>query len=112
MKRMTSKITSTFVGAWLIGAIAAAAPAVSTAEAHLGDWSTQRDVTRQYCRDNNPKGVACGYIESAALGEHSREFLWSYPWFGNTYCYQWIGIGHTYAIFNVVHRCYEIPPPS
>jgi hypothetical protein len=21
-------------------------------------------------------------------------------------------IGHTYAIFNVVHRCYEIPTPS
>jgi len=72
-----------------MGLIVASAPA---AQAHYGDWWTQRKVTEREC------GSSCRYDYSSPYGEHSRIFFYT-KFYGWDYCYREYYIGHNYHIF-------------
>jgi len=62
------------------------------ANAHLGDWWTQRQTTQNAC------GSSCTYDGSQPYGEHSRVFYYTHR-FGYDFCFVEYYIGHTYSIF-------------
>lgn len=72
-----------------MGLLFSSAPA---AQAHYGDWWTQRQRTERECGSN------CRYDYSAPYGDHSRMFFYT-KFYGWDYCYVEYYIGHSYHIF-------------
>ncbi len=94
-----------------LAALAFASPAA----ADYGDWSHQRDVTRNsaYTAMSWQNGWALAYTTSGVYSEHSRYLRWSwwqyFPDGKNRVCHYDFRIDHNYGVFNVVqaYPCYQ-----
>lgn len=100
-------------------ALALVGAAAPVADAHLGDWWTQYNITANQASDaciktelSNPNYYCDGgapYVSSGQYGDHSRYFLYEMRFVANGQrvgCWYLMYIGHDYGIFYRSSSCH------